>query len=70
MSIIYKTGNLTIKSDIYDDMIDKLLINNKNVDKKNINKQYNFENKITWKNKVTNNTNDKNNLSINNFPTL
>ena len=70
MSIIYKTGNLTIKSDIYDDMIDKLLINDKNVDKKNINKQYNFENKITWKNKVTNNTNDKNNLSINNFPTL
>lgn len=70
MSIIYKTGNLTIKSDIYDDMIDKLLINNKNVDKKNINKQYNFENKITWKNKVTNNTNDKNNLSINNFPIL
>ena len=38
--------------------------------KKNINKQYNFENKITWKNKVTNNTNNKNNLSINNFPTL
>ena len=34
MSIIYKTGNLTIKSDIYDDMIDKLLNNNKNVDKK------------------------------------
>jgi len=70
MSIIYKTGNLTIKSDIYDDMTDKLLNNDKNVDKKNINKQYNFENKITWKNKVTNNTNDKNNLSINNFPTL